>query len=77
MGGGNTAALATDGITDPRGQCTRTSSGMNPWWRVRLEAIYTIISVAIFTPECCGKYKKRASVRVHFTMLVTAVFYLP
>ena len=57
MGDGNTAALAIDGKTDPRGQCTRISSEMNPWWRVRLEAIYTISSVAIFTPECCGKYK--------------------
>jgi len=54
-GGGNTAALAIDGKTEPRGQCTRTSFEMNPWWLVRLEAIYTIISVAIFTPECCGK----------------------
>ncbi|KAK2177412.1 hypothetical protein NP493_600g04003 [Ridgeia piscesae] len=55
MDGDNTSSLAVDGNTDPHGQCTRTTSVA--WWRVVLGAAYSIISVTIFTPHCCTKWK--------------------
>ena len=51
----NRAGSALDGIKYPHSNCVITSSSKNPWWAVRLGAIYTIISVTVFTPVCCGK----------------------
>ena len=52
---GSEASWAVDGNVYSHGNCSTTLLTKNPWWAVRLGAIYTINSVTVFTPACCGK----------------------
>ncbi|XP_048057788.1 uncharacterized protein LOC125275135 isoform X1 [Megalobrama amblycephala] len=62
------AQHAVDGKRDSdyfKGSCTHTKTEFNPWWRVDLENIYSVYSVAITNRgDCCKERLKGAQIRI-------------